>query len=412
MDFKLPELGEGVYEAELVSWQVKPGDTVKRGQNLIEVMTDKATMEVPAAFAGTIAALRAVPGQQVKVGQVVLTYEPASSPVTEAPKPVPAKEPSRVTEPVPVAAAPRPRVAASALSVKAAPSVRYMARKLGIDLTRVHGTGPQGRILIEDLSRYIQPSEGNGKPAVAEPRPDYGKPGTRIKLQGLRRKIAEHLVQSKRTAPHYTYVDECDVTELVRLREQLREPFSQAGVRLTYLAFLVKAAVAGLKEVPLVNASLDEAGGEIVLHDRYHVGIAVATPAGLIVPVIHDADRKDLAQIAREAEQLSAAARTGKVRREDLLGGTFTITSIGGIGGLISTPIINYPEVAILGVGKVVKRPVFDAAGNVRPAEMIYLSLSFDHRVVDGAVGAAFCNAVMQRLQSPATLLLPDKLGG
>jgi pyruvate dehydrogenase E2 component (dihydrolipoamide acetyltransferase)/2-oxoisovalerate dehydrogenase E2 component (dihydrolipoyl transacylase) len=409
MDFKLPELGEGVYEAELVSWLVKPGDTVKRGQNLIEVLTDKATMEVPAAFVGTITALRAQPGQQIKVGEVVLTYEPKTPAVAETPKlTAPAEAPAR-QQPVPVATS--PRIAVSPLSVKAAPSVRYMARKLGIDLTQVRGSGPQGRILIEDLSRYVRPPDGNGKPAVAEPRPDYGTPGTRLKLQGLRRKIAEHMVQAKRTAPHYTYVDECDVTELVRLREQLREPFARLGVRLTYLAFLVKAVVAGLKEVPLVNASLDEASGEIVLHDRYHIGIAVATPGGLIVPVIHDADREDLPQIAREVERLSAEARAGKVRRENLLGGTFTITSVGGIGGLISTPILNYPEVAILGVGKVVKRPVFDANGNVRPADLVYLSLSFDHRVVDGAVGAAFCNAVIRQLQSPAALLMPEKLG-
>jgi pyruvate dehydrogenase E2 component (dihydrolipoamide acetyltransferase)/2-oxoisovalerate dehydrogenase E2 component (dihydrolipoyl transacylase) len=404
MDFRLPELGEGVYEAELVSWLVKPGDTVKRGQNLMEVMTDKATMEVPAAFAGTITALSAQPGQQIKVGEVVLSYSPSER-VPAAPKPEVA------AVPVPNnTAAPSRRLAVTPSSVKAAPSVRYLARKLGIDLTRVQGSGPHGRILIEDLSRHVQPHDGDGRRPPAEPKPDYGTPGTRIKLQGLRRKIAEHLVHSKRTAPHYTYVDECDVTEVVRLREQLREPFSQAGVRLTYLAFLVQAVVPALKKVPIVNASLDETAGEIVLHDHYHVGIAVATPSGLIVPVIHDADRKDLVQIAREIERLSGLARTGKIAREDLLGGTFTITSIGGIGGLISTPIINHPEVAILGVGKVVRRPVFDAAGNVRPADLVYLSLSFDHRVVDGAVGAAFCNAVIRRLQSPATLLLPEKL--
>ena len=184
----------------------------------------------------------------------------------------------------------------------------------------------------------------------------------------------------------------------------------EAGVKLTYLAFLVKAVALALKEVPIVNASLDESAGEIVLHDRYHIGIAVATPAGLVVPVVRDADRKDLAAVARDIDRLSSEARAGKSRREDLRGGTFTVTSIGNVGGLISTPIINPPEVGILGVGKVVKRPVFDAAGNVRPAEMVYLSFSFDHRVVDGAVGAAFGNAVTKHLRNPAALLLPETL--
>lgn len=292
--------------------------------------------------------------------------------------------------------------------MKAAPSVRFMARKLGIDLSQVRGTGPQGRILIEDLSRELRPA-GQDK-ADAGPRPDYGQPGTRIKFQGLRRKIAERMVQSQQTIPHYAYVDECDVTDLVRLRESLRETYAQAGIKLTYLAFAIKAVARALREVPFINSSLDEKAGEIVLHDHYHVGLAVATPQGLIVPVIHDADRLDFGQIAGEIERLSAAARAGKSRLEDLRGGTFTVTSVGNIGGLISTPMINPPEAAILGIGKVVKRPVYDAAGQLRPADIVYLSFSFDHRIVDGAVGAAFGNAVIRQLQTPAGLLLPDKL--
>jgi pyruvate dehydrogenase E2 component (dihydrolipoamide acetyltransferase)/2-oxoisovalerate dehydrogenase E2 component (dihydrolipoyl transacylase) len=413
MDFALPEIGEGLYEAELVSWLVKEGDAVKPGQNLLEVLTDKATMEVPAPFAGTVTALRARPGQPLKVGEVILSYTPVGQPVAAATRSTAETVPAAPTAPAapavnrngPAAAAARDR-----LPVKAAPSVRYLARKLGIDLAAVRGTGPQGRILIDDLSARMRPDGADGGSArAAEPKPDYGTPGTRVKLQGLRRRIAEHLTLAKRTIPHYSYVDECDVTELVRLREALRESFAAAGVKLTYLAFVVKAVAAALKEVPLVNASLDEAAGEIVLHDRYHVGIAVATPAGLIVPVVRDADRKDLAAVAREIDRLSAAARAGKARLEDLRGGTFTVTSVGNIGGLFSTPVINHPEAAILGVGKVVKRPVFDEAGQVRPADVVYLSLSFDHRLIDGAVGAAFANAVIRRLQSPAALLLPPQ---
>jgi pyruvate dehydrogenase E2 component (dihydrolipoamide acetyltransferase)/2-oxoisovalerate dehydrogenase E2 component (dihydrolipoyl transacylase) len=408
MDFALPEIGEGVYEAELVSWLVKPGDTVKRGQVLVEVLTDKATMEVPSPFAGTIDALQAEPGQPIKVGQVILHYTPAGQPaaVSTAPQKVAPEAASRLSVGTPQDHNGQPAARADRLPLRAAPSVRHLARKLGIDLVNVQGTGPQGRILLDDLTRFMQPAT---RPTVA-PRPDYGTPGTRIKLQGLRRKIAEHMALAARTIPHYSYVDECDVTDLVKLRQSLREPFARAGVKLTYLAFVVKAAVAALKEVPIVNASLSEADGEIVLHDRYHIGIAVATPAGLVVPVIHDADRKDLAAVAREVDRLSSDARAGKAKRDDLLGGTFTVTSVGNLGGLFSTPVINHPEVGILGIGKVVKRPVFDEVGQVRPADIVYLSFSFDHRVVDGAVGAAFANVVLRELRNPAAMLLPAQL--
>lgn len=427
MDFKLPELGEGVYEAEMVSWLVKPGEAVKRGQGLMEVMTDKATMEVPSPFAGKITGLKAEAGQQLKVGDVVLSYEPAGAAAESEATPADVKSATQATAPAAKAAAdPVPvRAAISATSgngparasnggvaVKAAPSVRYMARKLGIDLAHIRGTGPGGRVLIDDLSTAIPAAEPARKPAKAEPKQDFGKPGTRVKMVGLRRKIAEHMVQSKRTAPHYAYVDECEVTDLVRLREQLKETFARAGVKLTYLAFIVKAVARALQEVPIVNASLDEEAGEIVLHDRYNVGVAVATPAGLIVPVVRDANKKDLAEIARDIDRLSAEARAGKAKLEDLKGGTFTVTSIGSIGGLISTPVINQPEVAILGVGKIVRRPVYDDQGAIRPADLLYLSFSFDHRVVDGAVGAHFGNAVIAQLCSPATLLLPTSLAG
>jgi pyruvate dehydrogenase E2 component (dihydrolipoamide acetyltransferase)/2-oxoisovalerate dehydrogenase E2 component (dihydrolipoyl transacylase) len=296
------------------------------------------------------------------------------------------------------------------VAVRAAPSVRYLARKLGVDLAQVPGTGPSGRILVEDLATHVKPRIESGKSSKAEEHPEYGTPGTRIKFQGVRRKIAEHLVMATRTIPHYSYIDECDVTDLVRLRESLRETYSQAGFRLTFVAFYVKAAAAALQDVPMVNSMLDDAKGEIVLHAQYHIGVAASTPSGLIVPVIHDADKKDLAHIAAEVETLSSAARAGKARLEDLRGGTFTRTAIGNVGGIISTPVINFPEVAILGIGKIVKRPVYDSAGNLQPRDMVYLSFSFDHRIVDGAVGAAFGNAVRRRLENPALLLLPDKL--
>jgi pyruvate dehydrogenase E2 component (dihydrolipoamide acetyltransferase)/2-oxoisovalerate dehydrogenase E2 component (dihydrolipoyl transacylase) len=428
MDFQVPELGEGVYEAELVAWLVKPGERVKRGQNLMEVMTDKATMEVPAPFEGTITELLAQPGQQVKVGDIALRFNGEGSEAAKikgdgtttagnrgARKTAAARKGQAASSTEAVlpksANGPTARPVPRGVTVKAAPSVRYLARKLGVDLAQIRGTGPEGRILADDLSAVVKSSTG---PPVREPelpRPDYGRPGTRLKLQGVRRKIAEHMSLAKRTIPHYSYVDECDVTEMVKLRQELRDHFSRAGVKLTFLAFFVKAVAYALQEMPIVNSSLNEEAGEIVLHDRYNIGIAVATPAGLIVPNIKEADRKDLAQIAREADRLSSEARSGKARLEDVRGGTFTITSIGGMGGLISTPVINHPETAILGIGKVIRRPVYDSAGNLHPADLVYLSFSFDHRVIDGAVGAAFGNAIIQRLLHPTSLLLPEKVG-
>lgn len=415
MEFHLPPVGEGLIEVELVRWLVQPGDSVVRGQSLIEVMSDKATMEVPAPFAGTIGELRASQGAKVQVGQTVLTYTPIGEPVqvgTERPAPsVVAAGPSKVVAALDSANG-RPSNGAATKLPPAAPSVRMLARKLGLDLGRIRGSGPHGRILIDDLTPFLKTTSGSEKNEAKVPKSDFGKPGTRIRFLGLRRKIAEHLVEAKRRIPHYSYIDECDLTDLVRLRHQLREPFAKSGIKLTYLAFVLKAAARALRDVPMVNATFDEEAGEIVLHDYYHIGIATATPGGLIVPVIKDVDKKDVATIACEIERLSADARTGKPRIDDLKGGTFTVTSVGGIGGLISTPIVNYPEVGIVGIGKVVKRPVYDSHGRIHPAEMCYLSFSFDHRIVDGAVGAAFGNAVIEHLRKPATLLLPEKIGG
>jgi 2-oxoisovalerate dehydrogenase E2 component (dihydrolipoyl transacylase) len=423
MDFRLPELGEGVYEAELVAWHIKPGDVVHGGQNLLEVLTDKATMEVPAPFAGAITAVHGEPGAVLKVGDLVLEYQPAgqpSQPPSTAARSQEAVGARTATSSVAKSKRRAPSevnghhadVAATPAHVKAAPSVRLMARKLGIDLARLPGTGPEGRILLEDLSRQLQAVSGKTSEPSEISHPEYGIPGTKVKLNGLRRKIAEHMVASKKAIPHYSYIDELDATQLVQLRDTLKEDFAAAGAKLTYLAFAIRAVAAALQEVPMVNATLHEESGEIELFAHYHIGFAVATPAGLVAPVIHDVNEKELTQVAAEIERLSSAARTGKLKLEELRGGTFTITSIGNIGGLISTPIIHQPQVGIMGMGKIVRRPVFDDAGTVRPADMMYLSFSFDHRVVDGAVGAAFGNAVIRRLSQPARLLLPASLTG
>jgi len=430
MDFPLPPVGEGLIEVELVRWLVRPGDAVARGQGLAEVMSDKATMEVPAPFAGTVSALNAQPGTKVKVGELFLKYESVGD---IAATPAPAKAASGRREPaVRVQAKEQPADAGRAPmhsptptngpalapghQPAAAPSVRLLARKLGVELARIRGTGPGGRILVEDLAPYLRPKAGPADhPVAATPgtdvtKLDFGVAGTRRKLVGMRRLIAEHMVEAKHKIPHYSYVDECNLTDLVRLRSQLRDPLAKVGVKLTYLAFFVKAAARALKDVPMVNSTFDEAAEEVVLLDHYHVGVAVAAPNGLIVPVVKDADKKDLLAIAQEIDRLSTDAKAGKSKREDLKGGTFTVTSIGGIGGLISTPIINHPQVGILGLGKVVKRPLYDANGDLKPHDICYLSFSFDHRIVDGAVGVAFGNAVVRYLQAPALLLLPETM--
>ena len=410
MDFPLPPMGEGLFEVELLQWLVKPGESIARGQSLMEVMSDKATMEVPSPFAGTVTQTVGVAGTKIKIGEVVLRYEQTNGVPNAAPKPVAI---AVVEAPVSLKVdveADAPNLPASI----AAPSVRHLARKLGIDLKHLQGTGPAGRILLEDVSQQMaRKAEASPNKPAKSPLPpmDFGKPGTRVKLVGLRRKIAEHMVASTTTIPHYSYIDECDLTDLVRLRGQLKETFAKLGVKLTYLPFFVKAVARALKEIPIINCTYDAATEEMVMHERYNIGIAVAAPNGLVVPVIQDADKKDIAAIATEIERLSSDVRAGRPKVNDMKGGTFTITSIGGIGGLISTPIINTPEVGIMGIGKVVKRPVFDDHGAIKPAEIVYLSFSFDHRIVDGAVGATFGNSVIRHLQNPASLLLPERYG-
>ena len=404
MDFKLPELGEGVYEAEMTRWLVGVGDSVSPSQGLLEVLTDKATMEVPSPFSGVILELNVQPGAQLKVGEVILHYDPLGKAAAVAEKP------SNNGGHAPV---PAPPVAESPsngpvdVAIKAAPAVRQMARKLGVDLAEVRGTGPSGRILLADIGAKPPSRPATQRPAAKPAAPsDFGTPGTRIKLQGVRRKIAEHMVRAKTTIPHYTYVDECDVSELVRARAGLRDAFAARGVKLTYLAFIAKAIARALAEVPMVNATFDDKTEELVLQAGVDLGIAVASSAGLMVPVVRDVAGRSLFDVAREIQRVSDEARTGKAKLDDLKGGGFTITSIGNIGGLFATPIINHPQVGILGVGKIVRRPIFDAQERVVAADMMYLSFSFDHRVLDGAIGAAFGNAVIKWLARPLELAI------
>jgi len=423
-EFKLPDIGEGIHEGEIVKWLVKEGDFVREDQPMVEVMTDKATVEIPAPRAGKILKLHAQEGEVVKVGVVLVTIEevgeakpePKREPVTVA-APQPKPEPEPVATAAATAVTAPPPTAAPAQRVLATPATRKLARELGVDISQIQGTGPGGRVTDEDVRRFAAartapqptppptPAPKPTAPAFAPSAVVTDRREERIPLRGIRKRIAEHMHQSKNTAAHFTYVDEVDMTELIQLREQMKPLAEQKGVKLTYLPFIVKASVAALKEMPMLNASLDEATGEIVIKKYYNIGIATATDDGLIVPVIKDADRKSIVEIASEIERLAKAAREGKIALQDLQGGTFTITSLGALGGLFATPIINYPEVAILGIHEIKRRPVV-RDDQIVIRDIMYVSLSFDHRLIDGDVGARFCKKIIGYLENPKLLFL------
>lgn len=418
MDLKLPDLGEGVLEGEIVKWHVKPGDSVKEDQVVLEIMTDKATVEIPSKGHGKVGELLAKEGEIVKVGQLIMRMEgsaAALAPAHEHVEPKAASVPKAAPAPVSKAAAAVPAVRpAPAVSnfvnhdVQAAPAVRKLARDMGVDLARVQGSGPHGRILIEDLTRGTAAAMGGGQMRAAGGGVRGQRSEERVPVRGLRRKIIEKMALSKRTAAHFTYVEECDMTELNEFRQKLKTKGEQMGVKVTFMPFIAKAVAIALKEFPELNATLVEEGGqptEIVYKKYYNLGIAVDTEDGLTVPVVKDVDCKGFFELAGEMNQLAAKARDKKLAPADLQEGTFTITNAGNIGGLLATPVINYPEVAIMGVHQMKKRPV--VIGNeIKIRDIMYLSVSLDHRVVDGAVAARFMNRVVALLQDPKMLLM------
>jgi pyruvate dehydrogenase E2 component (dihydrolipoamide acetyltransferase) len=399
-DVKMPDIGEGIAEGEIVRWLVKAGDEVREDQPLVEVMTDKASVEIPSPRTGVIAALHAAEGQVVPVGSVIISIavagEQAASAAPTATAAAPAAAPARAPA-APFAGAGR---------VQASPAVRQLAKQLGVALERVTGTGPGGAITAEDL----RSSAGTvSPPAAGAPATAHAQDEERIPLRGLRRKIAEHMRRSLSTAAQFTFVAECDFTGLVAHRAALRTRAEAAAVKLTFLPYIIKALVEPLRQFPYLNSSLDDERHEIVLKKSFHIGIATATPDGLTVPVIHDAGRLPLIALAREIERLSSAARDHTLVLEELQGATFTITSTGARGGVLATPILHHPQVAILGVHEVKKRPaVVDDRIVIR--ELGNLSLSLDHRVVDGAVGADFLYALIARLEKPESWLTQGDL--
>jgi pyruvate dehydrogenase E2 component (dihydrolipoamide acetyltransferase) len=401
-DVKLPDIGEGVAEGEVVRWLVKPGDAVKEDQPLVEVMTDKASVEIPSPRTGTIEAILVEEGAIVPVGTVLVRIAVAGHSASAPPAAaghVAAGSSAMTT----ATAAPPATSAGAAPRVEATPAVRALAKGLGVALERVTGTGTGGRISADD----VRAAAAGTRPATTPKPAGSGAAAsdeTRQPLRGLRRRIAEHMRRSLSTAAQFTFVAECDFTALVEHRAGATAKATAAGVKLTYMAYVFRALPLVLREYPLLNSSLDDETGEIVIKKRFHLGLATATDEGLTVPIVHDADRLGLFALAREIDRLAASAREHKLKVEELHGGTFTVTSTGAKGGVLATPILHHPQVAILGVHAITQKPAV-VSGQIVARDLGNLSLSLDHRVVDGAVGADFLYALIDRLQAPGAWL-------
>ena len=401
MEFKLPDLGEGITEGEVLKWIVKEGEQIKEDQPMVEVMTDKVNVQIPSPRSGRVSKILVKEGDVAKVGQTIMVIDDGNGG-----QPAPAQSPATAPRAPPAPQQTATQVAQPPQGVLATPATRRLARELNVDMASVRGSGPQGRVTDDDVRRS---ASVKGAAAVtvqaAPPRAQTG--GTKeevVPLRGLRRTISERMAKSLHSTAQVTHVDEADMTELVLLREAFKGSAEKRGVRLTYLPFIIKALVPALKEFPYVNSTLDEAGGNIVLKKYYNVGIATDTEQGLVVPVVKDVDAKDIFELAGEIEKLSTRARNGQLTLEEVRGSTFTITNVGSIGGLFATPIINIPEVAILGLHKIAKRPVV-RDGKIEVRDTTYLSLSFDHRVFDGAYAARFTARVIEIIQDTKKLL-------
>lgn len=418
-EFKLPDVGEGIHEGEIVKFHVQEGDTVKEDDVLAEVQTDKAVVEIPVPVNGTVTKLNAKEGEILEVGSVLAVFDTGDGVAAEQPVSQPEEKAAPAAESATTAAKPaRSGDGKSGKQVLAMPSVRKKARELGIDITQVEGTGKNGRVTFADLEAF---QSGGAKPteepaAVAAPQAEQAEEKKaapvsregdeeRIPLRGMRRTIAKRMAQSMYTAPHVTVMDEVDASELIEMRKWAKPMAEQREIKLTYLPFIIKALTAALREFPYLNASLDEENEQIIIKKYYHMGIATATEDGLVVPVIRDVDRKSIFQLAGEIKDVTTRTRDRKAGVEELKGSTFTITNIGSFGGQFFTPIINYPEVAIFGMGKMADRPVaVDGEVVVRP--IMNVSLSIDHRLIDGDVAARFLNRVKELLENPKLLMM------
>jgi pyruvate dehydrogenase E2 component (dihydrolipoamide acetyltransferase) len=378
-DFVLPDLGEGLTEAEIDRWLVKEGDTISEDEPLVEVITDKATAEIPSPFSGVVSRIHVKEGDIVPVGSVLVTIGDSSEATPPAPSPLHTKQED----------------------VNAMPPVRKLARELGVDLGAVNGSGPGGRILRED----VEAAAGGAVVIAGAPHgPELEKAGRRDKLRGVRRTIAERMSAAHSIVPSVTHVEECDVTELEATRRIANERNPELA-RLTPLPFVLRAVAAALKEYPSLNASLDDDAGEIIYHDRCDIGIAVDTSAGLVVPVVRGADKKSLREIAADIDRLATGAREQTLKAAELRDATFTVTSPGKFGGLMATPIVMHPQSAILGIHKATERPVV-RDGQIVIRTMLNMSITFDHRILDGMTASKFVLEVAGMLEHPAVLML------
>lgn len=412
--FKFPDVGEGITEGEIVKWRVKKGDKVKEDQVLVEVETDKAVVELPSPKTGTILELHAEEGKLVKVGDVIVTIGEEGEAIAPKPEEKPLIKPGmgggvvgflEEAEEVEKPAAPM-RAEVEKPEVLATPKVRRIAKELGVDISQVKGTGPQGSITEEDVKKAAEAKPKEAPKARVVRKYDLWGYVKRVPLKGIRRSTAKHMRESVDMAAHVTHMDEADVTHLWSIREKEKLVAEKKGIKLTLLPFVVKAAIAALKEQPYFNSSLDDVAQEIVLKQYYNIGIAVDIEnEGLMAPVIKGADQKSILDIAKEIQELSEKARQRKIDLADLQGGTFTITNIGSIGGTHATPIINYPDCAILGLGKMRDMPRV-VEGKVKVRKVLPLSLGFDHRIVDGAAAARFMNIVVKHLEDPHLIMI------
>lgn len=440
-EFRLPDVGEGMHEGEIVKWHIKPGDTIEEDQVILEVQNDKAVVELPTPVGGKVTDIKVKEGTVSVVGDVLAIFEvaegagnastaPAAAPEVAVPASAPVAAPAAPAVAAPAASAPvaapapapvsAPVAEGNAGKVLATPSVRKLAREHGVDITAVQGTGRNGQVTREDILSFGQNQAGAdvaaSNPAAGTVDANTNAPVSttvvvgerveeRVPFKGIRKAIANAMVKSVYTAPHVTIMDEVDVTKLVQLRTQAKPLAEKKGVKLTYLPFIAKALVAAARQFPIINATLDEERNEVVYKKYYSIGIATDTDNGLIVPVVQDADRKNIWTIAAEIKDLANRGREGKLASSEMKGSTISITNIGSAGGMFFTPVINFPEVAILGVGRITEKPVV-RNGEIVIGQMLALSFSFDHRVIDGATAQYAVNYMKQLLEDPQLLVM------
>jgi pyruvate dehydrogenase E2 component (dihydrolipoamide acetyltransferase) len=411
-EFRFPDVGEGITEGEIVRWRVKVGDVIQEDQTIAEIETDKAIVEVPSPYSGTVLKLNFAEKDVVKVGEVLMVIGESGETAPEKAKSRPVEEESRTPKPAAGIVGEIVETKEQIREIRATPKIRKLALEMGVELKSLSGTGPQERITEEDVRKAAGEKL---KEEVKKPAPkmktkyDFYGFIDRIPLRGVRRATAKRMAESVAKAAHVTHFDEADVTELAKIREELKERADEQGIKLTYLPFVVKAVIAALKKHPMLNSILDEEEEEILVKKYYNIGIAVDVPDGLIVPVIKLAEHKSLFQLAQEIQGLAEHAKNRTLDMADLKGGTFSITNVGMIGGEYATPIINYPEVAILATLRISDRPRVDG-GEISIRKILPLCLSFDHRVVDGAEVAHFMNDLIHSLENPSLLLVdPEK---